>query len=89
MWTIAAIAIYKVPTWLSSLRIASLIQFRQPITNMEKITTFEFDPVKTPGIIHADNLTKESAEAVAEVLQDNNAKYHIFQTTEDEMGVRF
>ena len=57
--------------------------------NMEKITTFQFDPVKTPGITHADNLTKESAEAVAEVLHDNNAKYHIFQTTEDEMGVRF
>ena len=56
---------------------------------MEKITTFQFDPVKTPGIIHADNLTKESAEAVVEVLQDNNAKYHIFQTTEDEMGVTF
>ena len=56
---------------------------------MEKITTFQFDPVKTPGIMHADNLTKESAEAVAEVLQDNNANYHIFQTTEDEMGVSF
>ena len=28
---------------------------------MEKITTFQFDPVKTPGIIHAENLTKESA----------------------------
>ena len=56
---------------------------------MEKITNFQFDPVKTPGITHADNLTKESAEAAAEVLHDNNAKYHIFQTTEDEMGVRF
>jgi len=56
---------------------------------MEKMITFQFDPVKTPGIIHADKLTKESAEAVTEVLQDNNAEHHIFQTTEDEMGVRF
>ena len=45
---------------------------------MERITTFQFDPVKTPGIIHAGNLTEGGAVAVSEVLQDNNANYHIF-----------
>lgn len=55
---------------------------------MLNTTTFSFSPTETPGHVHAENLTEESAKTLAELLQDNNAKHHIFFTTEDHMGVR-
>jgi hypothetical protein len=55
---------------------------------MLRTDTFVIDPIATPGIVHADNLTAESAETTAELLKDNNDKYHIFFTMEDHMGVR-
>ena len=45
------------------------------------------DPVKTPGICHAPNLTNESADMASRILQANRAN-HIFTTWEKEMGVR-
>lgn len=54
---------------------------------MLEIDTFVVDPVLTPGICHAANLTKESAETTEELLKDNNENYHIFFTMEDHMGV--
>ena len=49
--------------------------------------TFVIDPIKTPGLIHADGLTEESARTTEELLKENNEKYHIFFTLEDHMGV--
>ena len=40
---------------------------------MEKIAKFHLDPVKTPGTIHAGNLTEESAVVVSE---DTNTNYY-------------
>ena len=54
---------------------------------MLRITNFEIDPVQTPGLVHADNLTKESAQETTALLEENNARYHIFTTTEDDKGV--
>lgn len=58
------------------------------LAKMLETDTFIVDPVLTPGICHADNLTKESAETTEELLKDNNENYHIFFTMEDHMGVR-
>ncbi|KAL6719031.1 hypothetical protein ACLMJK_003266 [Lecanora helva] len=43
------------------------------------------DPVETPGICHAPNLTNESADMASRILQANRAN-HIFTTWEKEMG---
>ena len=55
--------------------------------NMLKITNFRIDPVETPGLVHVDNLTKESARETTILLEENNQRYHIFTTTEDDKGV--
>ncbi|KAI1501372.1 hypothetical protein F5X99DRAFT_383024 [Biscogniauxia marginata] len=54
---------------------------------MLKTDTYIINPVLTPGLVHADNLTEESARTTEELLKDNNANYHIFFTMEDHMGV--
>jgi hypothetical protein len=54
---------------------------------MLETDTFIIDAVKTPGLIHAANLTEESAATTTALLKENNEKYHIFFTTEDHMGV--
>ena len=54
---------------------------------MLKITNFKIDPVETTGLVHADNLTHESARETTTLLEENNSRYHIFTTTEDDKGV--
>lgn len=54
---------------------------------MLETDTFIIDAAKTPGLIHAANLTEESATTTTALLKENNEKYHIFFTTEDHMGV--
>lgn len=54
---------------------------------MLQTDTFVIDPKTTPGLVHADNLTEESAQTTSELLKENNEKYHIFFTIEDHMGV--
>ena len=54
---------------------------------MLKITNFKIDPVETPGTVHADNLTEESARETTILLEENNSRYHIFSTIEDDKGV--
>ncbi|MCJ1479652.1 hypothetical protein MMC13_008338 [Lambiella insularis] len=54
---------------------------------MLKITNFKIDPIETPGIVHADNLTEESARETTILLEENNSRYHIFSTIEDDKGV--
>lgn len=49
--------------------------------------TFVVSPIETPGLVHAPNLTNESAKETEDLLKDNNNKYHIFFTLEDHMGV--
>lgn len=58
-----------------------------PMRTMLQTDTYVIDPKTTPGLVHADNLTKESAETTSELLKENNEKYHIFFTIEDHMGV--
>ena len=55
---------------------------------MLQINDFAIDLVETPGLIHVDNLTTESARETTILLKENNARYHIFSTTEDDKGVR-
>lgn len=45
-------------------------------------------PTCTPGMIHAEILTHESAETCSRLLRENHADYHIFTTEEEEKGVR-
>lgn len=54
---------------------------------MLKITNFRIDSVGTPGLVHGDNLTQESAQETSTLLEENNSRYHIFTTTEDDKGV--
>ena len=54
---------------------------------MLEITNFKIDPVETTGLVHADNLTQESARETTTLLEENNSRYHIFTTTEDDKGV--
>ena len=54
---------------------------------MFETDTFIIDAVKTPGLIHATNLTDESAATTTALLKDNNEKYQIFFTTADPMGL--
>jgi hypothetical protein len=49
--------------------------------------TFVISPGETPGFVHADRLTEESARATEDCLRENNEKHHIFFTLEDHMGV--
>lgn len=53
---------------------------------MLKITNFKIDPFETPGLVHADNLTEESARETTKLLEENNSRYHIFSTIEDDKG---
>ena len=55
---------------------------------MLKITNFRIDHVLTPGLVHVENLTPESARERSTLLEENNTRYHIFTTTEDDKGVR-
>ena len=48
---------------------------------------FKIDPVETPGLVHTGNLTMSSAKETAKLLEENNSRYHIFTTTEDDKGV--
>ena len=66
-----------------------LVEIRIPRlhSTMLKITNFRIDAVKTPGLVHADNLTPESARETSTLLEENNSRYHIFTTTEDDKGV--
>ncbi|KAL8699512.1 MAG: hypothetical protein Q9201_005963 [Fulgogasparrea decipioides] len=54
---------------------------------MLPIAGFHIDPVGTPGLLHVDDLTWESARETTKLLEENNARYHIFTTTEDDKGV--
>ena len=54
---------------------------------MLKITNFRIGPVETPGLVHVDGLTQESARETTKLLEENNSRYHIFSTTEDDKGV--
>jgi len=54
---------------------------------MLNTTTYLLSPTETPGLVHADGLTDESAQTTTALLKENNEKYHIFFTTEDHMGV--
>lgn len=54
---------------------------------MLQTETYVIDRLQTPGLIHAANLTEESAKTTEELLKHNNEKYHIFFTMEDHMGV--
>ena len=49
---------------------------------------FHLDPTKTPGLFHVENLNQESADTVAELLEDNHTAHHIFLLPEDSKGVR-
>ncbi|KAJ4287773.1 hypothetical protein N0V90_012477 [Kalmusia sp. IMI 367209] len=49
--------------------------------------TYVISPTETPGLIHADNLTEESARETERLLKHNNENHHIFFTTEAHMGV--
>ncbi len=55
---------------------------------MLQINDFQISPADTRGIVHVENLTQESARETTELLRENNARYHIFTTTEDDKGVR-
>jgi hypothetical protein len=57
------------------------------VQQMLKTDTFVINPSHTPGLIHAANLTEESAKTTEELLKHNNENYHIFFTIEDHMGV--
>jgi hypothetical protein len=57
------------------------------VQQMLETTTFVIDRIETPGLIHAANLTEESAKTTEELLKHNNENYHIFFTMEDHMGV--
>lgn len=46
------------------------------------------DPSRTPGLVHADNITAESTKMANALLQKNHEENHIFTTREDERGVR-
>lgn len=50
-------------------------------------TTFAISSKDTPGVVHAEGLTEESAQTTTELLKQNNEKHHIFFTLEDHMGV--
>ena len=52
-----------------------------------KTGSFRIDPVETPGLVHAENLTEASARETEQLLEENNSRYHIFATTEDDKGV--
>ena len=54
---------------------------------MLKTMNFRIDPVETPGLVHVDILTQESARETTTLLEENNSRYHIFSTTEDDKGV--
>ena len=54
---------------------------------MLKIMNFGIDPVETPGLVHVNSLTQESARETTKLLEENNSRYHIFSTTEDDKGV--
>lgn len=56
---------------------------------MLQTDTYVIDSTATPGLVHADNLTEESAQTTSQLLKENNEKYHIFFTIEDHMGVCF
>ena len=56
---------------------------------MIETETSVIDPALTPGLVHADKLTHESAKTTEELLKYNNEYFHIFFTMEDHMGVRF
>ena len=52
-----------------------------------KTQSFKITPEETPGLVHVDNLTLESAKETELLLEENNSRYHIFTTTEDDKGV--
>ncbi|KAI1766595.1 hypothetical protein GGR53DRAFT_485901 [Hypoxylon sp. FL1150] len=52
---------------------------------MGALSKIALDPVKTPGILHVDNLTQESADMVNRILAANRSN-HIFTSSEKEMG---
>lgn len=54
---------------------------------MMKTVNFKIDPIETPGLVHAKNLTHEAAKETEMLLEENNSRYHIFTTTEDDKGV--
>ncbi|KAJ4361267.1 hypothetical protein N0V95_002036 [Ascochyta clinopodiicola] len=49
-------------------------------------TRYALDPIETPGIVHVENLTKESANAASHVLNLNTASHHIYTTDARKMG---
>jgi hypothetical protein len=49
---------------------------------------YALDPIETPGIVHVENLTEESANAASHVLNLNTASHHIYTTEARKMGVR-
>ena len=54
--------------------------------NLELLPEFHLDPIETPGIFHVPNLTRESAETVSKLLQENHTGYHIFLLPEHDKG---
>ena len=57
---------------------------------MLSITKFRIDPVLTPGLVHVNDLTPESAMEISALLEERIARYHLFTTTdgggEDDEG---
>ena len=54
--------------------------------NLGLLPEFNLDPIETPGLIHAPNLTRESAQTVSQLLQENHTNYHIFLLPESSKG---
>jgi len=54
---------------------------------MLETDTFVLNPIQTPGLVHAANLTEESAKVTEDLLKENKEKYHIHITVEDQTGV--
>lgn len=81
-------------SFIDSLRTLPWTHYHRPrllafmmIQQMLQTQTYVIDLVETPGLIHADHLTEESAKTTEELLKHNNENYHIFFTMEDHMGV--
>ena len=50
---------------------------------MLNVTNIRMDPVLISGRIHVNDLNPESARETSTLLEENNARSHLFTTTED------
>ena len=57
------------------------------IIDMGHLSPVKIDFISTPGLIHANTLSQESANAASKLMNENHADFHIFTTTEEDRGV--